>query len=133
MPDWLVQFHSVFRWVVLLLALAAIVLAVLSATGSRPWDALSDRLSLFFTIALDVQVLVGLVLWVLESRWQGSDAALSWLHPILMLGAVALAHVGRARSDRVGGSVNKGRQAAVFFGLSLMVVLAGIPLNSWPV
>lgn len=132
MPDWLIQIHSVFRWVVLLLALGALVLSLLAMTGSRPWDALSDRLAMFFTISMDIQLLIGIVLWVLEGRWEGRDSGLSWLHPLLMIGAVGLAHVGRVRSDRVDGSANKGRQALLFFGLSLLLVFVAIPFNSWP-
>lgn len=133
MIDLLREVHSVLRWVVLLLALGAIVLAVLSAAASRPWDALSDRSAMFFTIAMDVQVLIGVILWALEARWSGQDPSLSWLHPLLMVGAVGLAHVGRARSDRAASDTSRGRQAALFFGLSLLLVLVAIPFNSWPV
>ena len=133
MIDLLRELHSVLRWVVLLIALGAIILAVMAATGSRPWDALSDRAGMFFTIAMDVQVLIGVILWALEARWSGQDPALSWLHPLLMVGAVGLAHVGRARSDRAASAAVRGRQAALFFGLSVLLVLVAIPLNSWPV
>lgn len=132
MPDWLINIHSVFRWVVLLAALGAISLAVMSARGGRPWDALSDRLSLIFTITMDIQLLIGIVLWVMEQRWTG-DAVLSFLHPLAMLVAVGLAHVGRVRSDRASGASARGTQAALFFALSLIVVVAAIPLYSWPV
>lgn len=132
MPEWLVNIHSVFRWVVLLAAVGAIGLAIMSARGGRPWDALSDRLSLLFTITMDIQLLIGIVLWVLEQRWAG-DAVLSFLHPPAMLAAVGLAHVGRVRTDKASGALAKGTQAALFFSLSLVVVLAAIPLYSWPV
>lgn len=132
MPDWLVTIHSVFRWVVLAAGLGAIALAAMSAWGGRPWDALSDRLSLLFTISMDVQLLIGIVLWVLERRWTG-DPILSFLHPLAMVAAVGLAHVGRRRADRATTAPNKGTQAVLFFVLSLVVVLAAIPLYSWPV
>jgi hypothetical protein len=83
---------------------------------------------------MDVQFLIGLLVWVSEQRWQG-DLGLGWLHPLAMLGAVALAHVGRARADRDRNatSTDKGRQAAIFFTASLLVILIAIPLYSWPV
>lgn len=130
MTEWLVTLHSVFRWVVLVAAVGAIGFAAMSAWGGRPWDALSDRLSLIFTITMDVQLLIGIVLWVLESRWAG-DPILSFLHPLAMIVAVSLAHVGRARSDRAEGSAAKGMQAVIFFVLSLAVILIAIPLYSW--
>lgn len=134
MLDLLVTIHSVFRWVVLLTAVLAIAVALMSATGTRRWGVVGDRSSLFFTIAMDVQFLIGLLVWVLEQRWQG-DVGLGWLHPLAMLVAVALAHVGRARADlgRHATSTDKGRQGAIFFTASLLVILIAIPLNSWPV
>jgi len=129
--DILVDIHSIFRWVVLLVALAAIAFAVLAATGSRPWDRVAERLSFFFPLAMDIQVAIGLIVWVLGSRWTG-DTFLGWIHPGMMLAAVGLAHVGQARSDRAEGSKAKGLQAAIFFDLSLLLVLLAIPTGSWP-
>lgn len=129
--DLLVDLHSVFRWVVLLVALAAVAFAVLAATGARPWDRVAERLSFFFPLAMDIQALIGLVVWVLGSAWAG-DTFLGWIHPGLMLAAVGLAHVGRVRSERAEGSKAKGRQATLFFDLSLLLALVAIPTASWP-
>ena len=101
-------------------------------TGNRPWDALADRLALFFTISLDIQVLIGLVVWVTQQRWSG-DLFLGYIHPLAMLAAVALAHIGRTRADRASDSREKGRFATLFFVGSFVVILLAIPLGSWPV
>ncbi len=131
MPEFLLNFHSIFRWVVLLAAVGAIALATLSATGSRPWDALSNSSSLAFTVAMDVQLLIGLALWVAEHRWSINDAGLTWAHPLLMIAAVGLAHVGRERADKALGDKRRGATAALFFGASLLVILIAIPLYAW--
>ena len=130
--EWVVTVHSYWRWVVLLVGLAAIVLAVMAMTGRRPWDGLSDRLSLFFTITMDIQLLIGIVVWISEQKWSG-DVMLGFVHPLAMIGAVALAHIGRARSDRERDDRQKGRQAALFFVASFVVILVAIPLGSWPI
>lgn len=132
MRELLVNVHDVFRWVVLAAAVFALALSVMAATGNRPWDALSDRASLIFTITMDIQLLIGLVLWVVEQRWTVADANITWLHPLAMIVAVALAHVGRARSDRAETSRLKGLTATQFFLASLVVVLIAIPLYAWP-
>lgn len=129
---WVVTLHSVWRWVVLLLGVGAIVLALMSAARSRPWDALSDRLSFFFTLSMDIQLLIGIVVWVMQSRWN-SDLAIGYLHPLAMLAAVGLAHIGRVRAERMASDADKGKQTALFFIASLVVVLIAIPLSSWPV
>src|SRR5689334_10675655 len=130
--EWIVTLHSYWRWIVLLAALAAIILALLVSSGSRPWAGAADRAALVFTIAMDVQLLIGVIVWVVEQRWTG-DVVLGWLHPIAMLGAVALAHIGRVRADRATTDRDRGRQAALFFVVSLVVILIAIPLASWPV
>jgi hypothetical protein len=131
MEDLLLTVHSVWRWVVLPLAVAALALALLSAGGSRAWDAVSDRLSFFFVLAMDIQVVIGILLWVTGQRWQG-DPVVGWLHPLAMLAAVGLAHLGRVRADRASGDATRGRQVAIYFVASLAITLAAIPLYSWP-
>jgi vacuolar-type H+-ATPase subunit I/STV1 len=131
--DILVQVHSLFRWVVLLLGALALALSAMAAAGVRPWDRLTERLAFFFPLAMDLQALVGILLWLLGQRW--NDAYLGWFHPLAMIGAVGLAHVGRVRSERAdaGGARARGRQAVLFFTISLVVVLLAIPLYAWPV
>ena len=128
----IVTLHNIWRWVVLVVGLGAIALAVMSATGARPWDGVSDRMSFFFTLAMDIQILIGAVVWIGQQRWDGSDTFLSFIHPLLMLVAVALAHVGRARSDRADGSRTKGQQASIFFIASFIVIVVAIPIAHWP-
>src|SRR3982751_667321 len=53
--------HSWLRWVVILLGLLALVRA--ATGGTRAWTAGEDRGLLLLTIALDVQVLLGLLLY----------------------------------------------------------------------
>src|SRR4051794_12459136 len=130
--EWLVTLHSYWRWVVLLLGIAAIVLGFMAASGNRPWDTTSERLSLAFTIALDIQALIGIILWISESRWTG-DLYLGWAHPLGMLAALAVAHIGRARSDRASTDRDRGRTVATFFLISFVIILIAIPLGAWPV
>ncbi|HUP27367.1 MAG TPA: hypothetical protein VM409_02955, partial [Chloroflexia bacterium] len=129
MMEALLTAHSVFRWVVILVAVAALGIAWMSSAGSRPWDGTSDRLTMLFPIAMDIQVLIGLLVWIFGQHWTG-DTFVGWIHPALMLAAVGLSHVGRARSERMPGAKEKARQALLFFGLALLVVLVAIPLNS---
>ena len=115
--------HSWLRWIVVILAIVAILRA---ASGRQ------DRSALLFTIALDVQFLVGILLYtafspMTRAAMQNMSAAMHttairfWAveHPIAMVLAVAFAHVGRSRSKR----------AVVFFTIALVLLLVGLP---WP-
>jgi hypothetical protein len=118
--------HSLFRWVVLL----AGFYAVAAAFGRR--DARPGR---WFAISLDIQLLIGLILYWLSPITSGavSDMAAAmqnrvvrfWTveHATSMILALVLAHVGVARARKGKGG------AAVLFLLALLAILAGIP---WP-
>jgi hypothetical protein len=123
--------HSWLRWAVLAAGLAAI-----ARGGSR--DGAAGR---WFTILLDVQMLLGLLLYFLLSPVTGAaledfGAAMGASqvrffaveHVFGMLIALALAHVGRKRVAKAPAE-RKARTAAIFYGLALVAVLASIP---WP-
>jgi hypothetical protein len=117
--------HSLLRWLVL----AAGLYAVARAFGR------DGRAGRWFAILLDVQVLVGLILYwlspITSSAVANMGAAMQnrvarfWAveHGFSMLVALALAHIGLARAK-------KGKRgAALMYVLALIAVLLGIP---WP-
>jgi hypothetical protein len=132
--------HSWLRWAVILLAVLALVRAFAAARSGR-WTPADNRAAMLFTMMLDVQFLVGLLLYFLVSpitktALQHMDAAMrsSGLryfaveHPTAMLIALVLAHVGRARVRRAP-EAKKGRMALIFFAIALLVILGMTP---WP-
>ena len=132
--------HSWLRWAVILLGIVA-VLRALGALRSPRWTPAADRAGLLFTIAFDVQFLVGLVLYVALSpltkqAMQNMGEAMRaapiryWAveHPFGMLVALILAHVGRVMVRRAT-EAKKARIALIFFALALLLVLGVTP---WP-
>jgi hypothetical protein len=133
--------HSWLRWLVILAGLVAFVRAVSGASGTKSWTPSDDRAGFWFTMALDLQVLIGLALYFflspLTAQVMGDfggamkDSHLRfWAveHGFGMLVGVALAHVGRARA-RKADSLRRHKVAAIFFGLALLAVAVSIP---WP-
>jgi hypothetical protein len=138
----LLLLHSWLRWAVILFALAAIVRAVGAARSRRAWLPADDRVSRLFIIALDLQILIGLVLYfgfspITRAALADFGGAMKvsgmrfWAveHGFGMIIAVALAHAGRARAKRSPTDALKHRRLAVFYFLALIAVLASIP---WP-
>jgi hypothetical protein len=132
--------HSWLRWAVILLAIFALVRAI-AAMRSRRWSPADDRAAMLFTMAFDLQFLVGLALYFLVSpitkaALQHMDAAMRsatmryWAveHPTAMLVALILAHAGRAVVRRAP-EAKKGRMALIFFAIALLVILGMTP---WP-
>jgi hypothetical protein len=131
----LVTIHSIWRWVLLVAAVAAIVKAFVGWLGRRPYTPLDRRLGMLYTMVIDIQVLIGLILWIGERRFSVfaggmGDPTLRFYgleHPLIMLAALALAHVGYSRSRKGSGDVPQHRTAALFYLASLILILAAIP------
>jgi uncharacterized membrane protein YozB (DUF420 family) len=134
--------HSWIRWAVVALGLIAVVRAAAGIRTRRPFTPLDEAGARRFGVALDVQFLLGLLLYVWASpftteafRDVGAAMRNSQLrffvveHVFGMVVALALVHIGRARVKRALDSAGRHKTAFVFFGLALLATLASIP---WP-
>lgn len=134
--------HSWVRWLVVIAALAVVGISLWGWLGRRPWSALADRLGMAFVTAMDLQLLLGLSLYLafsplttaaLRDFGTAMSNAISryWAveHVLLMVLGVVVAHVGRALVRRAGDDGGKYRRGALLFGLALVLILAAIP---WP-
>lgn len=134
--------HSLLRWVVLGAALFALTRAVTGASSRRIWTATDENAGKYFLLFLDLQLLIGLVLYIglspiTQAAFADFGAAMGnsvmrfWAveHIFGMLAAVALAHVGRVRARKALLPGARHRTLVIFYGLSLLVMLLSIP---WP-
>lgn len=126
--------HSLWRWVVLLAALAVVIKALLGWFGKGDWTNLDDRLGLVFTVTFDIQLLLGLIVYIgiftgaHGQRWyDGSIGRLSGEHVALMFVALVIAHIARSRARKAETAVSKHRTAAIGFVISLILVVVGMP------
>jgi hypothetical protein len=134
--------HSWLRWLVLAAGVLAVLRALAGLFGPRPWTPADDKAGRWFTLTLDVQTLLGLLLYgvlspVTRNALADMGAAMGtaslrfWAveHVFAMLLAVVLAHIGRARARRPSAAARKHRTALIFLGAAVLLVLAGMP---WP-
>ena len=132
--------HNIIRWVALILVLFATISAIYGIFGKRDWTETNRKLGLFSTIALDIQLLLGLLLYIFFSPITKSAlldfgaamgvAELRFFaleHGFFMLLAIVFAHLGSILPRRVESSNAKYKRAAIFFGLALIFLLLGIP------
>lgn len=138
----LLGLHSWLRWAVLILGVLAVVRA-LGGRGGRPWTRGDEAVGRWFVITLDIQFLIGLILYAFVSPITtqivfpnfGGAMANSMLrfwaveHLFGMIVAVALAHVGRVKARNATSDARKHGRSALFFGIALIILLASIP---WP-
>ncbi len=129
MLEFLVGLHSLTRWIVLLVITVALVrgLAVWLRGG---WSGLDRALTLAAVVTTTVQALLGVVIWILERRWEG-DVFLGYIHPLVMIVALGIVHAGSARVRRAESPVAKGRALAISLLLAWILITAVIPTYSW--
>lgn len=131
--------HSYVRWLVLLAGLFALVRAISGVASARPYAGIDKRSALLFTIAMDTQFLIGLALYgmspITRGAMQNMGAAMADAHtrffvaehPVFMVLALALAHVGSVLTKRAELDRAKFVRSAVCFAAATGFVLAGIP------
>jgi hypothetical protein len=142
MTLFLLSLHNIFRWLVLVFGVLALVRAYAGWLGKKSWLPADNRVGLIFTIVLDIQFLLGLILYVFPGTFTMlafSDPSSAMQNPVvrffavehfsIMLIAIILAHVGRSASRRAVQALSKHRRAALWFTAAIILILAAIP---WP-
>jgi hypothetical protein len=127
------QLHSIWQYAILIFTGLVALKALIGWLGKQPYTALDDRLSLALTIALDLQFLLGLLLWLFGpinfrqlSVAMGNEGLRFYLleHTVIYLIALVLAHIGRGRAKKASDGVSKHRISATFFLLAFLFILA---------
>lgn len=134
--------HSWLRWAVVAAGLFAVGRAIAGAAGRRSWSHADERAGFWFVTLLDLQMLLGLVLYfalspITRAALQDFGAAMKsaglrfWgvEHLFGMIVAVVLVHLGRVRTRKLTEPPARHRAAAISYTLGLLAILASIP---WP-
>jgi hypothetical protein len=128
--------HSWVRWI----ALVAGVGTTLAAIRRR--DAVAERWALVTMMTLDLQMLLGLLLYFVVSpnmqeilahfgASMKDPTSRFWAveHLTAMLAAVILAHLGRVLARKAANADKKRARLLVCFGLAAILMIVGMP---WP-
>ncbi|MFN2150419.1 MAG: hypothetical protein ACK2T5_02400 [Anaerolineales bacterium] len=142
MYGFLVASHNVVRWIVVILGLVAVIRSFWGWLGKKEWNTTDRKIGVFFTSAMDVQLLLGVILYFVFSNW-GLKAILekgmSFVmgesqyrffgieHAFYMILAVVFAHLGSMLPKKVEASPAKFKRAALWFFLSFLIILIAIP------
>jgi putative Ca2+/H+ antiporter (TMEM165/GDT1 family) len=134
--------HDTLRWLVLLSLVITLVKYVAGWLGGQRWQKVDNLLGIVFTSLMDLQLLTGLVLYFFLSPITKlamsdfgaamKDADLRFYaveHFAMMLIALVLVHIGRAKSKKAKPDSAKFKTATIFFLIALVVMLAAIPWN----
>ncbi len=138
----LLALHSIGRWFALLLPVVVLQRASRAAIVRSPETPLDRRLLLAATIALDVQALFGLLLWLGVSplgvagigRTPGlmkNPVLRYWAveHGPVLLVALLTFHALAASAKKLEDATSRHRRVAIAAGVVVLAILATMP---WP-
>ncbi len=124
--EYLVLLHSFWRWAVLLAAVVALVGALAGWLGGLAPALSARRVGSPYTIALDIQFVLGVILWV-GKGWYVVPGFYRFEHPSIMVLALVVAHVGPVLARRATAPRAAARAVALSTLASLVLVVLGIP------
>lgn len=137
----LLHFHSLLRWVLLLLIIAVITKAIGGRNGQKVFGPGDKKLSLFTMITAHLQLVFGVLLYMVSDIVQSSIANMGaamknpvqrfWAveHLSLMLLAIAFLTIGHIKAKKAAKDSDKFSAQLLWFGLGLLLILLAIP---WP-
>jgi hypothetical protein len=134
--------HNLMRWVVLICGAFALYRAFYGWYSKSLWTPVDRRSMLFYSISIDIQFLLGVLLYIFFSplttsflgdifRGQpvpgGETTFFGWEHVLGMLVAVVLVHISSARARKVTDPIRQHRTLAIFFTVSVISIIIAIP------
>ena len=123
MAQGLLYAHSGWRYIVLLVLVIAIVKMVLGWLGKGTWSKLDQQLGMITPIVIDVQWLLGIVLWLMApAAWFVARNASFAEHIGTMTLALIAGHIGWSRAKRATVAVDHFRNDAIGFIIAGLLV-----------
>ncbi len=133
--------HSILRWAVLFFGVWAVFSSLFAVISKRNYSSADNKVSLFFMISCDIQLLLGLILYFTGMWFENLknhakevmkdpvERYFSVEHALMMIIAWLLVHVGRSMAKRATTDAQKHKRTLIYFGIALIIILLMIP---WP-
>lgn len=135
MDTGILHLHNLLRWLVLIFG----IIAIIRTASGGPFNNSAKKAGMFYTIFFDTQLLLGLVLFFMKGYMNKlsagnvmSDAFARFFsveHPLMMIIALILAHVGYTKLKKAIASQSTTIAPFVLFLISMIITLVAIP---WP-
>lgn len=141
--EFIKHLHSGLRWIVLILALLAIVKAFMGMQKKSAFANSDNKIGLMLISFMDIQLIIGLILYVfgplgfknIQNMGMGEvmknpyTRFFAMEHLVGMLIAIVVFHIGRSKSKKAIDDASKHKKAFIFYLIGLLIILASIP---WP-
>lgn len=134
------QVHHYLSWMVLIVLLYAVAKAWIGFITNKNWSGNDNLAGLVMLIAVDVQVLTGIILYgflspLTKTAFADFGAAMknemlrfyAVEHIMVMLIALVILHIGRKKVKKATQAKVKHKLAALFYTAGLVLILSRIP------
>lgn len=122
MSDMLFYAHQGFGYLTFVVVVIASVMAFNRAKNGQEF---SDGVAKAAVILLDIQVLLGVLFYVVGEQWE-REPMIAWVHPLVNLAAVGIAHVGLARARKEAMALDANRTVGRALAVAMLLLLVGI-------
>jgi hypothetical protein len=136
--------HSYWAFIVLLVLILAVGNAIAKSIGGKEYGPKDFRISLFGLIVTHIQLLIGIVLYVVSPRLAlFSELGMGGVmkdavnrlylveHPFVNIIVVALITIGYSKHKKKLTSAPKLKTIAIFYTIALVLLLTRIPWSAW--
>ncbi len=134
--DFIKQFHSGWAYLVILMGVIFVISTLIYAISKKDTNATIKKIGLFTTITFHVQLLLGLVCYIMmfsalepSGIMKDSGLRLTFVeHPMMMIAGVVFMTIANAKLKR---SITVPMSVAVFAIIGLVCILSRIPYHVW--
>lgn len=135
--------HNIIRWAILIFGIVTVFNAFTGLRSKRAYTSKDDKASLFFMVFMDIQLLIGLILFFTNGWFDKLKSGMGEVmkssydrffvveHTFMMILAWILVHVGRTVVKRSADD-KKFKKMMLYFGLALLLILLSIPWSFRP-
>jgi hypothetical protein len=135
------HFHSLLRWILLILLITSVIKAFMGRSGNTPFTNGDKKRTLFTLISAHTQLVLGIVLYMISPLVQSAtmnmgeamkDTVLRYWaveHILTMTIAIVFITIGHIKSKKAAADIAKFKALAVWHTIALILILISIP---WP-
>ena len=122
--EFLVGIHGLVRWLVVIVAVVAVVRYALVMAGKAQPGGMDRGLMSGYTGLLDLNVLLGVIIIIGLGEWEMVQIE----HAVTNIIAVAVAHVFAQRAKKIEDPKVKARTSLLGVVISLAIIVVGVAL-----
>lgn len=127
MYNFFTEAHDGWHYLASLAMVVAVAAFLVNWLRGQEWSQLEQRIGTYAIIVVDIQLLLGLILWGIGASLGivGANAARTIEHPFTMLLAIVILHAGWVWTRRSDETVRL-RNGALTFVVAGLLVLGGL-------